>query len=238
MRMTHSNNRLLYVWLSKRLIGWEGVLNTCLLILFNGLLSIFSSRQKTIRNSTGLKSNCFRFFGQNFKWLDFVWSHGAYMIKKWPENRVNACFTQAHSVAVQETVCVSACGLPAVGWRFWRTGCGFHSSGRGRWLGRCARVWCQPANIPAAPPTRTQRGTVLSEKQTENIHSFLFLYMLFTNLGSWGETVGYTVKRGEWWIHYNKLYKMRVFCEGVITQSHCSNISRVESAVLDSDHAH
>lgn len=107
--MTHSNNRLLYVWLSKRLIGWGGELNTCLLILFNGLLSIFSTRQKTITNPAEVKSNCFRPFGQNFKGYDFMWSHGSYVIKKWPENRVNTCFTQAHSVAVQETVCVCVC---------------------------------------------------------------------------------------------------------------------------------
>lgn len=62
--------------------------------------------------------------------------------------------------------------------------------------------------------------------------------MLFTNRGRDGETVGYAVKRGEWWIHYNKLYKMKVFCEGAITQSDWSNVSGVESAVLDSDQAH
>lgn len=64
--------------------------------------------------------------------------------------------------------------IPGAGWRFETTGYGFHSSGRGRWLGRCARVSSRPANIPAAPPARTQRETALSEKQgQEDIHSFV-----------------------------------------------------------------
>lgn len=57
--------------------------------------------------------------------------------------------------------------LPAAGWRFWRTGCGFHSSDRGRWLGRCARAWYRPANTPAAHRARTQQETAQSGREKD-----------------------------------------------------------------------